>query len=122
MDDERTLVEWEGDSLEVLKSFPTPITRALGRDIQRLQENERPQSFRPMQSIGKGVYELKQMDDAGWYRVVYLKKTAGRLFMLHSFVKKSAKTSPNDLAVAKTRLKNVQARLLEEKRDAKRNN
>lgn len=114
----RTDVVWEGDSLEVLRTFPQMVRRNLGREIQRLQEGTRPLDSRPMQSIGQGVFELRQADDNGWYRVIYLKKIAGKIFMLHSFVKKSAKTSSRDLAIAKSRLKQVQARLREEKNDA----
>lgn len=117
---ERVLVVWEGDSLDVLRGFPTPIKRNFGREIQRLQEGEKPQDSRPMQSIGQGVFELRQADDDGWYRLVYLKKIAERFFMLHCFVKKSAKTSRKDLNIAKNRLKQVQARLMEEKKDAKK--
>jgi len=96
------------------------MKRKFGREIQRLQEGEKPLDSKPMQSIGKGVFELRQSDDDGWYRIIYLKKIAGRLFMLHSFVKKSAKTSSKDLSITKTRLKQVQARLIEEKKDAKK--
>ena len=108
-------VVWEGDSLGVLRSFPVAIKRGLGQDIQRLQLGEQPLDSRPMKSVGPGVFELRQRDDSGWYRVIYLKRIANRLFMLHSFTKKSAKTSQNDLHVAKTRLKLVQERLREEK-------
>ncbi len=94
--------------------------RKLGEDLYRVQIGLKPLDSRPMQSIGKGVFELRQMDSKGWYRVVYLKKIAGRIFVLHSFVKKSAKTSPRDLNVAKNRLKLVQARLAEEKRNDKK--
>lgn len=62
------------------------------------------------------------MDSKGWYQLIYLKKISDRLFMLHSFVKKSAKTSPRDMNVAKSRLKDVQARLAMEKKDAKHKN
>jgi phage-related protein len=72
-----------------------------------------------MPSVGKRVYELRQMDDKGWYRVIYLGKVGNRLHMLHAFMKKSAKTSRNDLHIATSRLAAVNARLLEEKRDAK---
>ncbi|WP_425399088.1 type II toxin-antitoxin system RelE/ParE family toxin [Aeoliella sp.] len=115
-------VLWEGDSLEVLRGFPKSITRSLGREIQRLQEGERPLDSRPMQSIGQGVFELRQADKDGWYRVIYLRKVGSRLFVLHSFVKKSAKTSAKDLSIARFRLQAVQARLLEEKKDAKKRN
>lgn len=113
-------VVWEGDCLEVVKTFPKPVREDLGADIRRMQVGERPISSRPMTSVGPRVYELRQMDDQGWYRVIYLGRVGNRLHMLHAFVKKSAKTSRNDLQVAAARLKAVNARLMEEKRDAKK--
>jgi len=102
-----------------LKSFPKKIRVDFGLDIRRLQDGELPTGSRPMQSIGRGVFELRQADTSGWYRVVYMQRVAGRLFMLHSFVKKSAKTSQRDLNIAKQRLKGVRERLAKEKKDAK---
>ena len=119
---EEALVVWEVDSLEVVRSFPASVRSRLGMDIRRLQRGERPSDGRTMASVGRGVFELRQQDDNGWYRVIYLKKVQGRLFMLHSFMKKSAKTSPRDLNTAKQRLKDVLARLAKEKKDAKENN
>ena len=115
-----TSVVWEGNCLEVLRTFPNHIKRGLGREIQRLQEGEKPLNSRPMKSIGQGVFELRQMDEKGWYRLIYLKKVGDRLFILHSFVKKSAKTSQKDLKIAKNRLKQVHSRLLQEKKDAQK--
>ena len=112
-------VFWEGDSREVLRSFPRQVMRDLGEDLYRVQIGELPLDSCPMRSIGHGVFELRQRDSNGWYRLIYLKKIAGRVYVLHSFVKRSAKTSPKDLNVATQRLKNVQARLAEEKKDAK---
>ena len=114
---EPAIVVWEGDSKEVLKSFPKKIRAAFGLEIRCLQDADMPTNSRPMQSIGKRVYELRQMDSNGWYRVIYLQRIAGRLFMLHSFVKKSAKTSQRDVSIARQRLKDVQARLAEEKKN-----
>jgi phage-related protein len=121
-DDEAVEAEvvWEGDCLEVVRTFPKPIRENLGADIRRLQLGEKPLSSRPMSSVGKRVYELRQLDDRGWYRVIYLGKIGNRLHMLHAFIKKSAKTSRNDLRTAKSRLAAVNARLLEEKSDAKK--
>ncbi len=116
----RVPVLWQGDSLDVLREFPTKVKSDLGHDIERLQLGEKPLDSRPMKSIGQGVFELRQMDENGWYRIIYLKKVAGRLFMLHSFVKKSAKTSPRDLSIAKNRLKALKAKLTEEKKNAKK--
>jgi phage-related protein len=113
-------VVWEGDCLEVVRAFPKPVREDLGADIRRLQVGVKPLSSRPMASIGKRVYELRQMDDKGWYRVIYLGKVGNRLHILHAFMKQSAKTSRNDLQVAAARLKAVNARLVEEKRSAKK--
>lgn len=81
-----------------------------------------PHDSRPMQSIGKGVFELRQRDGHGWYRLIYLARVEDTLYMLHGFTKKSAKTSRNDLAIASNRLKNVRARIAEEKKNARKNN
>jgi phage-related protein len=113
-------VAWEGNCLEVVRAFPKPIREDLGADIRRMQLGDKPLSSRPMSSIGKRVYELRQMDDKGWYRVIYLGKVGNRLHMLHAFMKKSAKTGPNDLRIAAARLRAVNARLLEEKKNARK--
>lgn len=114
-------VAWEGDSIDVVRSFPKPIREELGLDIRRLQQGQRPHDSRPMKSIGRGVFELRQRDPNGWYRLIYLAKLGDTIYMLHAFTKKSAKTSRNDLAAASARLKNVRARLAEEKKNANKN-
>ena len=108
-------VVWEGDSLEVIRRFPSSVRQDLGAELRRVQEGDRPLNSRPMPSIGARVYELKEQDERAWYRVIYLAKIGNRIHVLHCFEKKSAKTSKKDLAVAKTRLKRVLARLMEEK-------
>ncbi len=107
-------VVWEGDSLEVMRSFPGPVRQDLGAELRRLQTGERPISSRPMPSIGIRVYELKEQDERAWYRVIYLAKVGSRIYVLHCFEKKSAKTGKSDLAVARSRWKRVLARLRSE--------
>ena len=108
-------VVWEGDSLDVIRCFPSPVRQDLGAELRRLQEGDRPLHSRPMPSIGIRVYELKEQDERAWYRVIYLAKIRNRIYILHCFEKKSAKTGKNDLAIAKARLKQVLARLAEER-------
>jgi len=112
-------IEWVGDSREVLQRFPKGIRFEFGGEIWKLQIGERPTNFRPMKSIGKRVFELRQRDQAGWYRIIYLSKMDKTIYMLHSFVKKSAKTSRKDLNIAETRLKAVKALLQEKKQHGK---
>lgn len=115
MSPEEADVVWEGNSLEVVRTFPKAIREDLGADIRRLQLGVRPLNSRPMKSIGRRVFELRQMDKDGWYRLIYLAKVGNTLHMLHGFVKKSAKTSPKDLSIAANRLKTVLARRREER-------
>jgi len=42
-----------------------------------------------MQSIGQGVFELKDADESAWYRVVYLARIKNRIFVLDCFMKDS---------------------------------
>ena len=107
-------VVWEGDSLEVIRRFPGPVRQDLGAELRRLQTGDRPLNSRPMPSIGTRVYELKEQDERTWYRVIYLAKIGNRIYILHCFEKKSAKTGKSDLALAKARLKRVLARLRSE--------
>ena len=111
---------WEGDSREVVREFPQDIRKELGDDIRRVQMGVKPKNGRPMKSVGAGVAKLRQQDSNGWYRTIYLSVVEGKLHILHSFVKKSKSTPRNDLHVAKKRLKEVKARLLMEKKDAKK--
>jgi len=107
-------VVWEGDSLEVIRRFPGPARQDLGAELRRLQTGDRPLNSRPMPSIGARVYELKEQDERAWYRVIYLAKIENRIYILHCFEKKSAKTGKSNLALAKARLKRVSARLRSE--------
>ena len=114
-------VAWEGDSLEVVRTFPPAVRQEMGLDIRRLQQGTVPRNSRPMRSIGIGVFELRQRDAHGWYRLIYLTRVGDTLHMLHAFPKKSAKTSRNDLAIASSRLKAVRAGIAEEKKNAGKN-
>lgn len=73
-----------------------------------------------MQSIGQGIFELKAADEAAWYRVIYLARIHGMIYVLDSFTKNSRKTEKNDLNRARTRLSQIKQRLQEERANAKR--
>jgi len=56
-------IAWEGDSREVLKSFPEDIRQNFGFELWELQLGERPSDYRPLTSIGPGVFELRDQDE-----------------------------------------------------------
>jgi phage-related protein len=113
-------IAWEGDSREVLKGFPEGVRQNFGFELWQLQLGERPTDYRPLTSIGPGVFELRDQDERAWYRVVYLSRIENVIYVLHCFEKKSREMPRKDFEKAKQRLKAVKARLAEEKRDEKR--
>lgn len=113
-------VVWEGDSREILSAFPEGVKQNLGFELWRLQQGERPIDYRPLPSIGTGVFELRDQDQRGWYRVVYLSRINDVIYVLHCFEKKSREMPRRDFEKAKQRLKAVRARLTQEKRHEKR--
>lgn len=114
-------IHFEGDSLEVLSSFPDEIKRTLGFALRELQLGREPTSqTRRMNSIGAGVYELKESDERTWYRAIYLSKIGNVIHVLHCFEKDSRKTDRRDIEITAQRLKWVKQRLQEQKKDEKR--
>ena len=113
-------VVWEGDSREVLKAFPEKVTQNLGFELWQLQQGEKPTDYRPLSSVGAGVFELRDQDERAWYRVVYLSRTEDVIYVLHCFEKKSREMPRKDFETAKRRLKAVRARLAKEKNREKR--
>ena len=104
-------VAWEGDSREVLKAFPDAVKESLGFELWQLQQGDRPKHYRPLPSIGAGVYELRDQDERAWYRVVYLSRINDVIYVLHCFEKKSRRMPRRDFEKAKQRFKAVKARL-----------
>ena len=60
-----------------------------------------------MASIGQGCREIRIRDASGAFRVVYLAKLADAVYVLHCFQKKTEKTAPVDLEIARKRYKEL---------------
>lgn len=105
---EAAQIRWLGDSKEVLSAFPQDVKAVLGYALRRLQKGLLPDcDARRMESVGKGVWELKTADERTWYRVLYLTRIGDSLYVLHAFEKSSRKTDRRDLAVARSRLQQL---------------
>jgi len=113
-------ISWEGDARKVLKSWPKAVQWDFGNSLREMQFGRSAKlNVRPMQSIGQGVFELKDADDRSWYRVVYLARVRDTIYILDCFDKDTARTERKDLNTAKARLSAVKQRLLQERRDEK---
>jgi len=68
---------------------------------------EDPKHWKPMNSVGPGVREIRLRDEDGIYRVMYVTKFADRVFVLHCFQKKTQKTTGSDHQLAARRYKEL---------------
>jgi phage-related protein len=121
---ENAQIHWVGDAKNVLSAFPQAVKSVFGYSLRRLQKGLLPDcDARRMESIGKGVWELKTADERTWYRVIYLTRIGDALYVLHAFEKDSRKTDRRDLEIAKSRLKLVltQLRTAKEEGDGQEN-
>jgi phage-related protein len=100
-------VEFLGSSLDDLREFPLEARREAGYQLDRVQHGLDPDDWKPMTSIGPGVREIRIRDATGAWRVVYVAKFAGSIWVLHCFQKKTQKTSRTDIALAAARYREL---------------
>jgi len=95
--------------VQELRDWPEDVKGELADAVARLERGHKlsmPLS-RPLPSIGAGVHELRFRDRSGIYRVIYCIVSSGRLWLIHAFKKKSQKTPPKSVNIAKERLMRV---------------
>lgn len=102
-------VVFEGDTLLRIRSFPEAAKQRAGYEIDRVQRDKEPDSWKPFSTVGQGVREIR-IQINGQYRVLYIAKFDNKVHILHAFEKKSQKTKQADIDLAKHRLKNLVGR------------
>lgn len=98
-------VQFLGDALKKLKSFPEFVRVDAGRELRRVQEGHEPRDWKPMPDIGRGVREIRIAERSGAFRIIYVASIGESIYVLHAFRKKTQKTSIADLNAAKLRYK-----------------
>lgn len=97
---------WLGTSLESVREFPADARQSAGRELMRLQAGLMPTDWKPMATVGPGVYEIR-VRVGREYRVFYLAKFAEAIYVLHAFEKKTRKTRELDVELARQRLRQL---------------
>src|SRR6266567_833146 len=95
---------WLGKSRSDLRVFPALARRLAGFQLRRVQQGLDPDDWRPMQTVGPGVREVR-IHIAGAHRVFYLTTQADAIYVLHAFEKKTQKTSAHDLRTGRERFR-----------------
>ena len=105
MEKAKTIV-WIGSSLEDTKDFPEAAKKDVGYNLHLVELGLDPADWKAMPSIGNGVREIR-VHLNNEYRTIYVVNRAEAIYVLHSFVKKTQKTSRKDIDLAKNRLKEI---------------
>ena len=100
-------VEFRGSSLDDLRSFPLSARREAGHQLDQVQNGHEPDDWKPMNTVGQGVKEIRIRDAVGAFRVMYVAKFADAVYVLHCFQKKTEKTNKADLDLAAKRLRDL---------------
>lgn len=99
-------VIWLGNSLRDIRTFLAAAKREIGYQLARVQSGLEPEDWKPMPSVGIGVYELRVHSDSE-YRVLYIAKFSEAVYVLHAFQKKTQKTSKADIELARVRFRQL---------------
>lgn len=97
------LLRFLGDSLKCLRDFPEDARHDVGYQLEKVQRGQQPNDFKPMAAIGRGVEEIRIVEDSGAYRVIYVARCSDAVYVLHAFQKKTQATSKRDIDTAKRR-------------------
>ena len=93
-----------GSSRRDLRVFPAPARRLAGFQLRRVQHGLDPDDWKPMQTVGPGVREIR-IHIAGAHRVFYVATRPDAIYVLHAFEKKTQKTSAHDLRIGRERFR-----------------
>lgn len=96
-------ISFRGTALDDLRQFPLNARREAGYQLDLVQHGQEPTDWRPMNSVGQGVKEIRIRDADGAFRVIYLAKLADAVHVLHCFQKKTEKTVDADIELARKR-------------------
>lgn len=97
-----------GSSLDDLKDFPAEARRDAGFELDAVQRGLMPSDFKPMLNIGPGAYEIR-IHVLGEWRVIYVARFEGVVYVLHAFQKKTQRTRKEDIELAARRYKQIGA-------------
>jgi phage-related protein len=94
---------------EAIRRFPKEARIRLGKGLFRLQMGEQigmPNS-RPMPGVAAGVSELRVKGADGSYRAFYYVASSQGVLVFHAFVKKTQRTPPLEIELARKRLQEL---------------
>jgi len=97
-----------GSALDDVREFPEDARREAGHQLYLVQLGLEPDDWKPMTTVGAGVYELRIRTSVE-HRVFYIAKFTEGVYVLHAFAKKTRRTAQSDIRLGQQRLRDVLA-------------
>jgi phage-related protein len=94
---------------EVIRRFPKEVRTRIGKGLFRLQMGEQlgmPNS-RPMPGVAVGVSEIRVKAEDGSFRAFYYTAASRGILVFHAFAKKTQRTPPLEIDLARKRLREL---------------
>ncbi len=82
-----------------LSLFPKAVRKKAGFQLKKVQLGGVPADFKPLPSMGPGVYEIRIWETGDTYRLIYVARFEEAVYVLHAFQKKTEATSKQDAAL-----------------------
>jgi phage-related protein len=102
-------VRFIGSAKDDISAFPNSVRTRAGYELFMVQVGRDPVNWKPLSRVGAGACEIRVRDETGVYRVIYVAKFADAVYVLHAFQKKTQRTAPADLELAKQRYREALA-------------
>jgi len=99
---------WLGDSRVTLKTFPSEVKKGIGDALFFAQAGYKHHCAKTFKGIGSGVFEIVKPFRSDTYRALYAVKIGEKVYVLHTFQKKSKsgiKTPKKEIELIQKRFK-----------------
>ncbi|XOV87014.1 MAG: type II toxin-antitoxin system RelE/ParE family toxin [Pseudomonadota bacterium] len=106
-------IYWIGGSKEELRKFPEDVIRNMGYQLSFLQHGLKPTDAKKVPGVGSSVFELREQDADGWYRVVYATVVDDAIGVLYCFQKKQNSITNQQMKTIKGRYQDYTSALKE---------
>jgi len=117
----RKPLDWIGSSKKDLMDLPIDIKRKIGHSLHLAQIEVDDEDTKPLNGFGSAdVREIVKSDSESTYRAVYTVRFEEKIYVLHTFKKKSKtgkKTPKQDIDLIKSRLKDAKEKYKEWKKN-----
>jgi phage-related protein len=101
------LVYFNAKVAQAVEAWPSGIRARYLRIVERMQEQGPDLGMPHTRALGGGLFEVRAKAAEGIGRAFYCALIGRRIVILHAITKKSQKTPPAALALARTRMNEV---------------